>query len=167
MTPMADMIRSLSNAGCSIEQIIIAVEGHELANQVENRVDKAAQRRREWDREYRRKRSNSTRIPPDQVEGAYIDSSLLTKKESISRRAQRIPPDWSLSAANKEWAIKVGVPFGEVVPQSEKFKDWWLAKAGKDGTKLDWDATWRTWCRNFLERRGINGKKIDHMEGIL
>ena len=32
-----------------------------------------------------------------------------------------------------------------------KFRDYWLAKAGKDGAKLDWSATWRNWVRNSLE----------------
>jgi hypothetical protein len=27
------------------------------------------------------------------------------------------------------------------------FADYWRAKPGAGGTKLDWDATWRNWCR--------------------
>ena len=27
------------------------------------------------------------------------------------------------------------------------FRDFWHAKAGKDAAKIDWDATWRGWCR--------------------
>ena len=30
----------------------------------------------------------------------------------------------------------------------EQFKDYWCAKPGKDGVKLDWQATWRNWVRN-------------------
>jgi len=30
----------------------------------------------------------------------------------------------------------------------EQFKDYWCAKPGKDGVKLDWFATWRNWVRN-------------------
>ncbi len=29
-----------------------------------------------------------------------------------------------------------------------QFADYWKAKPGKDGCKLDWVATWRNWCRN-------------------
>lgn len=29
----------------------------------------------------------------------------------------------------------------------ENFRDFWVAKPGKDGLKLDWEATWRTWVR--------------------
>jgi len=35
-----------------------------------------------------------------------------------------------------------------------KFCDYWKAKPGKQGTKLDWLATWRNWVR---EERKING----------
>jgi hypothetical protein len=31
---------------------------------------------------------------------------------------------------------------------AEAFRDYWQAKAGKDGRKADWAATWRTWVRN-------------------
>ena len=30
----------------------------------------------------------------------------------------------------------------------DSFKDYWVAKAGNQGVKLDWTATWRNWIRN-------------------
>lgn len=30
----------------------------------------------------------------------------------------------------------------------EKFKDYWFSQAGAKGVKLDWQATWRNWCRS-------------------
>ena len=30
----------------------------------------------------------------------------------------------------------------------DKFKDYWLATGGQRGVKLDWQATWRNWCRS-------------------
>jgi len=30
----------------------------------------------------------------------------------------------------------------------DSFKDYWVAKAGAAGVKLDWNATWRNWVRN-------------------
>ena len=32
--------------------------------------------------------------------------------------------------------------------ESRKFADYWAAKAGAGGVKLDWQATWRNWVRN-------------------
>jgi len=33
-----------------------------------------------------------------------------------------------------------------------KFCDYWRAKPGKDGRKLDWPATWRNWMRTAESR---------------
>ena len=34
----------------------------------------------------------------------------------------------------------------------EKFKNYWTAKPGNAGTKLDWEATWRSWILNGIDR---------------
>jgi hypothetical protein len=34
----------------------------------------------------------------------------------------------------------------------DKFRDYWCAKSGADGTKLDWEATWRNWVRKAAEQ---------------
>jgi hypothetical protein len=36
--------------------------------------------------------------------------------------------------------------------EADKFRDFWHAKAGSGATKLDWSATWRTWCRTAFEK---------------
>ena len=38
--------------------------------------------------------------------------------------------------------------------EAAKFADYWHAKAGKDGAKLDWLATWRNWCRSVKTASG-------------
>lgn len=40
-----------------------------------------------------------------------------------------------------------------------KFSDYWKAKPGKQGTKLDWLATWRNWVREERAANGNNGKE--------
>jgi len=39
------------------------------------------------------------------------------------------------------------------------FRDYWIAKAGKDGVKLDWLATWRNWIRNERTKQQPKGEK--------
>lgn len=39
------------------------------------------------------------------------------------------------------------------------FRDYWIAKAGKDGVKLDWLATWRNWIRNQKSPSDASGKR--------
>jgi hypothetical protein len=40
----------------------------------------------------------------------------------------------------------------------ESFVDYWTATSGAKGRKCDWDATWRTWCRNQYGRAGSKEK---------
>lgn len=55
---------------------------------------------------------------------------MLPEEWLIWTRTER--PDWPL-------------PYIRGV--ADQFLDYWVAKPGKDGTKLDWEATWRNWVR--------------------
>lgn len=35
--------------------------------------------------------------------------------------------------------------------ETEKFRNYWAAKAGKDAAKLDWSKTWRNWLLRASE----------------
>ena len=167
MTPIADMVRRMMEAGSSNDLILIAIEGAESSRPVDSPVDKAAQRRREWDR-HRKQRERelahtSTGNPPDPVESADGASNIskkdISKKDSI--RASRLSADASKLPEWRDWAAEQGMTLGEIDGQFARFRDYWISKSGKDATKTNWLGTWRNWCRNFLERnpRG-NGK--DH-----
>lgn len=41
-----------------------------------------------------------------------------------------------------------------------QFADYWAAQPGLKGTKADWPATWRTWCRNSHGRHPAQGVSI-------
>jgi len=45
-----------------------------------------------------------------------------------------------------------GWTVSEALEEGDSFRDYWHAKAGRDGVKLDWPATWRNWCRNSRRR---------------
>src|SRR5208282_5854245 len=63
-------------------------------------------------------------------------------------RATRLPPDWRLPDEFKDWAIKIHhLEPDRAVRVSLAFRDYWTAKPGSAGTKLDWFATWRNWIR--------------------
>jgi len=53
-----------------------------------------------------------------------------------------------------EAGVAVGLRPEHARAEAEKFLDHFRAKAGGDGSKLDWPATWRNWCRRALERSG-------------
>lgn len=52
------------------------------------------------------------------------------------------------------WALDAyTVSHPAVATEYAKFRDYWQAKPGKDGIKLDWLATWRNWCRTAFKGR--------------
>ena len=67
----------------------------------------------------------------------------LLKKQ----RGSRLPQDFVLS---KEWSDFCTQQRPDLNLQNtfDSFKDFWTAKAGSGGVKLDWLATWRNWVRN-------------------
>lgn len=73
-----------------------------------------------------------------------------------ARLGSRLPNDWTLPAEWREWALQAQPTWspehaGKV---ADSFKDFWIGKAGKDGRKADWEATWRNWVRREQPMRG-------------
>lgn len=85
-------------------------------------------------------------------------------KPKPRNRGTRLPADWRLPKAWGEWAKSsfIGTTDDQIRAEAERFHDFWIAKAGKDATKLDWQATWRNWCRNSKSLTGIDtGRKYN------
>lgn len=99
-----------------------------------------------------------------QNDAFHISSSSSTaiEKETpigVSKKkiGTRIPETFELSAEMREYA-RTRAPNVSVELEHEKFRNYWKAKAGRDGTKLDWAATWRNWILTAQERsNGRNG----------
>lgn len=80
---------------------------------------------------------NTHKKPISSPKGSrYSADSILTAK--WGNIALDLRPDWTNDDVRVEY---------------DAFKDYWTAKPGKDGVKLDWLATWRNWCRNS-KRKG-------------
>lgn len=75
-----------------------------------------------------------------------------------AQRAARLTADWVIPADWLEWA-RSERPDVDAALAAERFKDFWVAKAGKDAAKLDWLATWRNWIRGEkpMQRQTANG----------
>jgi hypothetical protein len=41
--------------------------------------------------------------------------------------------------------VSQGYAEADVRIEAKKFRNYWVAKSGKDATKLDWEATWENW----------------------
>ena len=85
------------------------------------------------------------------------DSKTTTAQER--RRGTRIPADFTVTDEMVAW-FREHCPHVDGRAETEKFIDYWHAKAGREGSKLDWVATWRNWMRTAQERAGprVRGK---------
>jgi len=90
----------------------------------------------------RRSNSRSTDVQPTNNQEPITKNQVLKKQ-----RGSRLPQDFVLS---KEWSDFCTQQRPDLNLQNtfDSFKDFWVAKAGSGGVKLDWLATWRNWVRN-------------------
>lgn len=63
--------------------------------------------------------------------------------ERTAARGSRLPPDFDLDF---QFAVDQGIQ--NTLEEAHKFRDYWHSQPGQKGVKLDWQATWRNWCRN-------------------
>ncbi len=73
----------------------------------------------------------------------------LFAKPEPPRRGTRLPSDWQPTLEAAKFARNLGL---DVPAVADTFRDYWIARAGAGGVKLDWLATWRNWCRTTAER---------------
>lgn len=73
---------------------------------------------------------------------AALDSPKGAEKPAA--RAIRIPDDFELTPARRQVALDE-----QLAPERTfaGFCDYWRSVSGTNARKLDWDATWRNWCR--------------------
>lgn len=66
--------------------------------------------------------------------------------------------------------IKPELTTNQVKEKLEGFSDHWIAKTGKDATKMLWIAVWRNWIRNDYGNKSSNPKqpnRIDEMKKFM
>jgi hypothetical protein len=78
------------------------------------------------------------------------DPSQTSSSRTRSDRATRLPDGWTPNP-EPELEKQAGGP-KVVARELAKFRDHWAAAGGQRGRKVDWQATWRNWLRNTLDR---------------
>jgi hypothetical protein len=91
-------------------------------------------------------------VPPDAIVSA-VEGAEAASSPQRGGRGMRLPAGWEPSTELIRYALAQGFSLGDVEVQAEKFKNYWLAKAGASAVKRDWGATWRNWILNAVERR--------------
>ena len=84
---------------------------------------------------------------------APISNSPKTTTPQERRQGTRLPDDFEVAPEMVEW-FREHCPHVDGKRETEQFRDYWRAKPGKDGRKLDWVATWRQWMRTAEGRSG-------------
>ena len=72
------------------------------------------------------------------------------RPRASAQRGSRLSPDWTLPEDWRQWSLMNFVHASEtmIAAEADQFRDFWISKTGHSATKLDWQATWRNWCRN-------------------
>ena len=114
----------------------------------------ARERTRERVAKFRAKAGNA-HVTPSNVRVTPSEAEAISEAKS-QRRATRLPSDFGLKEDRKAFATKHGL---DPTRTLEAFRDYW--QSAPKGTKLDWEATWRTWCRNEKKPAKPNGQVFD------
>jgi len=108
------------------------------------------------EREAKRREKNTNRAPtvdepPPNHKPLTINQEPVVKQN----RGSRLQADFCLT---DDWKEFCRAERSDLDPQKvfDGFKDYWIAKPGQQGVKLDWFATWRNWVRN--QKQGLINK---------
>lgn len=77
------------------------------------------------------------------------ESERSARRRAKTARASRLPDDFELTPERRRVAEAEHLDPERVFA---KFCDYWRAESGARARKLDWDATWRNWCRTESDR---------------
>jgi len=83
-------------------------------------------------------------IKPLKKEDTYVSSK--------EKRGTRLSENWQPDHWERACVQDMGLTEEQIDNEANKFRDYWIAKAGKDAVKLNWSATWRNWCRTAKDR---------------
>ena len=112
----------------------------------------------------RRRNGRSTDVQSASIEPSTEFNGLSTNHEPITnnhkpkekkQRGFRLPTDFEMPKAWEEFAEQERP---DLTPKKvfESFKDYWTAKPGAGGVKLDWFATWRNWIRSQAAQKSVS-----------
>lgn len=104
------------------------------------------------------------RIPdsPILIPDLLNPSSLIAERVPVAR-GSRLPENFE-----PDFEFAVGEGIQNTLEEAHKFRDYWNSIAGQKGVKLDWQATWRNWCRNAKSAPGAypNRPHVNKQEAL-
>lgn len=89
----------------------------------------------------------------DLVEKAELTAAATEPDpRTANKRGTRLAPSWKPAPSEVAFALGRGMNPHLVEAEAEKFRNYWVAKAGANAAKRDWSATWRNWIITAMER---------------
>jgi len=158
----ARQIRMRSHSDCITsvlrEYFIQTEDGwiHHRANKEISKVGEKSEKASESAKARWNKVKHANALPTQSDSNATHNTLHITHNTVVKQnRGSRLQPDFCLTDDWKEFCRKER---SDLDPQKvfDGFKDYWIAKAGQQGVKLDWFATWRNWVRN--QKQGLVNK---------
>lgn len=140
----------------------------EMANALEN-VQKASDKgkagaAKRWQRDATGNATGMPQAMPEQCPGNASSPSPSTTTNVVvvsakalpatKNRGSRLSKEWALPKDWGNWALQKGLSRDKVITEAEKFRNYWIAKSGRNATKLDWEATWQNWVIKAIEDTG-------------
>ncbi|KAB2708314.1 hypothetical protein [Brucella intermedia] len=92
------------------------------------------------------KRTKDTNTPNT----SSLRSDVKAQAPAKAKRGSRLPDDFKADISE---ASRLGLSEADATREADKFRDYWNSQPGQRGVKLDWQATWRNWCRSAVERK--------------
>jgi uncharacterized protein YdaU (DUF1376 family) len=153
MRPHSDCIASVLN-----EYFSHTSDGwiHHRANKEIAKVGEKSEKASESAKARWNKVKDANALPTQSDSNATHNTLPITHNTIVKQnRGSRLQADFCLTDDWKEFCRKER---SDLDPQKvfDGFKDYWIAKPGQQGVKLDWFATWRNWVRN--QKQGLVNK---------
>ena len=74
----------------------------------------------------------------------------LSARKAPAGKSTRLPEDWAPAAVDLAWAGE-NCPAVNLKLETEKFRNFFLARTGSNAVKLRWDLTWRNWIMTAIK----------------
>lgn len=96
----------------------------------------------------------ASRVSLSPVPSIPSENKNISMRDSADARRSRGTRIFERWRPNEPDAKAEGLTELDIAREAARFHDYWKARAGSGGVKLDWEATWRNWCRIAAERLG-------------
>ena len=92
---------------------------------------------------------------PKKPEARSQIKNETSSRKKATARGSRLPDDWEPNSQTRDWCLnELGWRSFQIECTTQSFRDFWHSEAGQRARKLDWDKTFKNWCR----REGKHGK---------